>query len=70
MSDLTKQQKTWDKDGFNPATEADNIDLFVEHRLNRYTKFKFKDYDLWETFQEDFNNFNLNLLGLYIRTSS
>jgi hypothetical protein len=64
MSDLTQKQKAWTKTGFNPATDGDDINKFVEFRLQRWTKYKFRDEGLWDMFKEDFFNFDLEAFRL------
>lgn len=60
MSELTKQQRAWANDGLDLPNEQDSIDDYTIFRLSRWMKHRFKDYDLWETFQEDFSNFTLD----------
>ena len=40
-------------------TTAKNITNYINFKINEYTKRNFKDKSLWESYQEDFNNFKV-----------
>jgi hypothetical protein len=40
-------------------TTAEDIANYIDFKINKYTKYNFKDKSLWELYQEDFNNFKV-----------
>ena len=40
-------------------TTAEDITNYIYFKINEYTSYNFKDKTLWESYQEDFNNFEV-----------
>ena len=40
-------------------TTVEDITSYIKFKMNKYTKYNFKDKSLWELYQEDFNNFEV-----------
>jgi len=40
-------------------TTAEDITNYIDFKINEYTKCNFKDKSLWESYQEDFDNFEV-----------
>ena len=40
-------------------TTAEDITNYIDFKINEYIKWDFKDKSLWESYQEDFNNFGV-----------
>ena len=40
-------------------TTAEDLTNYINFKVNKYTKYNFKDKSLWELYQEDFNNFKV-----------
>ena len=42
-------------------TTAEDITNYINFKINKYTKYNFKDKNLQEIYQEDFNNFTVQI---------
>jgi hypothetical protein len=42
-------------------TTAEDITNYIDFKINEYTKYNFKDKSLWESYQEDFDNFTVQI---------
>ena len=40
-------------------TTAEDVTNYINFKINKYTKYNFKDKRLWESYQEDFDNFEV-----------
>ena len=40
-------------------TTAEDITNYIYFKINEYTSYNFKDKSLWDLYQEDFNNFEV-----------
>ena len=42
-------------------TTAEDITNYINFKINEYIKYNFKDKNLWELYQKDFNNFIIQI---------
>ena len=42
-------------------TTAEDITNYIDFKINEYTEWNFKDKSLWDLYQEDFNNFEVQI---------
>jgi hypothetical protein len=40
-------------------TTIEDVTNYIYFKINKYTKYNFKDKSLWDSYQEDFNNFTV-----------
>ena len=40
-------------------TTAEDVTNYINFKINEYTSYNFKDKSLWESYQEDFDNFKV-----------
>ena len=60
MSDTGIQRPRWGNGiTLTNETTAEDITNYINFKINKYTKRNFKDKSLWELYQEDFNNFEV-----------
>jgi len=60
MSDTGIQRLDWGNGiTLTNKTTAKDITNYIDFKINKYTKRNFKDKSLWELYQEDFNNFEV-----------
>ena len=60
MSDTGIQRPRWGNGiTLTSETTAEDITNYIDFKINKYTKWDFKDKSLWESYQEDFNNFEV-----------
>ena len=58
MSDIGIKCPNWGNGiTLTDETTAEDITNYIDFKINEYTKHNFKDKNLWEAYQEDFNNF-------------
>jgi len=60
MSDIGIQRPNWGN-GITLTNEitAENITNYIDFKINKYIKRNFKDKSLWESYQKDFDNFEV-----------
>ena len=60
MSDTGIQRPNWSNGiTLTNETTAEDITNYIDFKINEYTKYNFKDKSLWELYQEDFDNFEV-----------
>ena len=60
MSDTGIQHPDWGNGiTLTNKTTAKDITNYIDFKINEYTKRNFKDKSLWESYQEDFDNFEV-----------
>ena len=60
MSDTGTQRPNWSNGiTLTNETTAEDITNYINFKINEYTRYNFKDKSLWESYQEDFNNFKV-----------
>ena len=58
MPPQQKQQLEQDWTGFSaPENDIETINEFIKYKLEEYDELGFRNFDLWEQFQEDFESF-------------
>ena len=62
MSDTGIKHPNWGN-GITLTNETTIKDLtnYIKFKINEYTKYNFKDKSLQESYQEDFNNFKIQI---------
>ena len=60
MSNTGIQRPNW-ANGITLTNEttAEDVTNYIDFKINEYTKWDFKDKSLWELYQEDFDNFEV-----------
>ncbi len=60
MSNTGIQRPNW-ANGITLTNEttAEDITNYIDFKINEYTKYNFKDKSLWDSYQEDFDNFEV-----------
>ena len=60
MSDTGIQRPNW-ANGITLTSEttAEDVTNYINFKINEYTSYNFKDKSLWDSYQEDFNNFEV-----------
>ena len=62
MSDTGIQRPDWGNGiTLTNETTVKDITNYIDFKINKYTKRNFKDKILWELYQEDFNNFEVQI---------
>ena len=60
MSDTGIQRPNWANGiTLTNKTTAEDITNYINFKINEYTKYNFKDKSLWDSYQKDFNNFEV-----------
>ena len=60
MSDIGIKCPNWGNGiTLTNKTTAKDITNYINFKINKYTKYNFKDKSLWDLYQEDFNNFEV-----------
>ena len=60
MSDTGIKYLNWSNGiTLTDETTAEDITNYIKFKTNKYTDYNFKDKSLWESYQEDFNNFEV-----------
>ena len=60
MSNTGTQRLNWGNGiTLTNETTAEDITNYIDFKINEYTKCNFKDKSLWESYQEDFDNFKV-----------
>ena len=60
MSDAGIKRPNWGNGiTLTNETTAEDITNYIDFKINEYTEYNFKDKNLWEVYQEDFNNFTI-----------
>jgi hypothetical protein len=60
MSNTRTQRPNWSNGiTLTSETTAEDITNYIDFKINEYTKWDFKDNCLWELYQEDFDNFEV-----------
>ena len=60
MSDIGTQRPNWsNRITLTNKTTAEDITSYIKFKMNEYTEYNFKDKSLWESYQEDFDNFEV-----------
>jgi len=60
MSDTGTQRPRWGNGiTLTNETTAEDITHYIKFKTNEYTEYNFKDRNLWESYQEDFDNFEV-----------
>ena len=60
MSDTGTQRPNW-ANGIilTNETTAEDVTNYINFKINEYTSYNFKDKSLWDSYQEDFDNFEV-----------
>ncbi len=60
MSNTGIQRPNW-ANGITLTNEttAEDVTNYIDFKINEYTKYNFKDKSLWDSYQEDFDNFEV-----------
>ena len=62
MSDIGIKCPNWGNGiTLTNKTTTENITNYINFKINKYTKCNFKDKSLWESYQEDFKNFKVQI---------
>src|SRR6266700_7363332 len=62
MSDTGTQHPNWgNRITLTNETTTEDITNYIDFKINEYTKHNFKDKSLWESYQEDFENFKVQI---------